>query len=451
MAKSKKKTKNDTAAEVVSLTATAERTLTRPNGSWRHVVFGIATGARPAAADQTERAPVDLAIVLDRSGSMAGDKLETAKEAARLVIERLDERDRVAVVVFDDRIDLLQRAEVVTAQVRQAAQTAIERVQARSTTALHEGWLTGCHALADRNPIQRESKGESRVARCFVLTDGLANVGLQDPEAIAADVAGVLERTGIGTSTFGIGADYDEHLLGPMAVAGGGQFHHLRNGQEIKNTFAGELGALFRTAVRHVRLEIEAPQGTRVEIVSQFALRAFGTAHEVVVGSMPERETRHIVVRFGFPGAPVGSTIEVRARLHFDMGGTVAGGEWQTAQLTVAPDKECDREAYNTDAVHWVGLHHAQRAKRDAAVARDPHEVEQAINNLRSVAAHIRRYSGVDAELSAAVLELERTAETLGRGALEAMEAKELYFVAQAASRCQADYRPGFVNYPTNQ
>ncbi|MGH2347365.1 MAG: hypothetical protein ACRDG4_19220 [Chloroflexota bacterium] len=88
----------------------------------------------------------------------------------------------------------------------------LTKVQARGNTALHEGWLTGCTAIAEGGAAGRTD----RMTRCFLLTDGQANEGLTDPEAIATQAADILSRTGLGTSTFGIG-DYNEHLPPPLA------------------------------------------------------------------------------------------------------------------------------------------------------------------------------------------------------------------------------------------
>ena len=88
----------------------------------------------------------------------------------------------------------------------------LSRIDARGSTALHEAWLTGCRLIAP----DRAQTG--RLTRTFLLTDGLANVGLTDAEQIAVQAGEVRANAGIGTSTFGIGVDYDEGLLG---VGGG--------------------------------------------------------------------------------------------------------------------------------------------------------------------------------------------------------------------------------------
>src|SRR4051812_20002754 len=99
----------------VTLRARPERRLIRPTGSKRHVEFAISVGA--TAPVRRERPPLNLSLVLDRSGSMQGDKLTTAKRAALSVIEQLGEEDRAAVIVFDSTVDVVQAAERVTPMV----------------------------------------------------------------------------------------------------------------------------------------------------------------------------------------------------------------------------------------------------------------------------------------------------------------------------------------------
>ena len=279
------------------LTLRPERRLIRRTGagSRRFVLLEVRAGqpSRPAS----QRLPVRLALVIDRSGSMQGIKLEMAKRAGLAVLDGLDARDQVALVVFDERIETLQPLAPVTPALRAAVREVLGTVEARGSTALHEGWLVGCQAIAAAGPGV-----EATAARVFLLTDGQANVGETDPEAIASEVAGVLEKAGIVTSTFGIG-DYNEHLLAPMATAGGGQFHHLRQPSDIAHTFLGELGDLLAVAARALRVEVEAAPGACMEVVSDFRRSQSSSDHHLtlLLGDLLGGETRQIVLRCIFP------------------------------------------------------------------------------------------------------------------------------------------------------
>jgi Ca-activated chloride channel homolog len=438
MTHSSKQQKPNDQTPMVDMDARPERRLIRPGGSHRHIVYHIRVGQKPSAVTR-DRLPLDLALVLDRSGSMQGGKLETAKRSALAVLEKLDERDRVAVVVYDDVIDVVQPTAPATQQLKAAVRSALAQIQARSATALHEGWLTGCQQIADDAP----AAADQRLSRCFLLTDGLANVGLMDPEQIAAAAAGIYEKAGIGTSTFGIGRDYSEELLGPMAVAGGGQFHNLPTMEDITSTFVGELGDLFDVAAPHARLEIETSPGVTLDMISHYHVSAPSSVNHfgVVLGDLLSGDERFVVVRFAFPSGAIDAEMGVRARLVWEEQGVAQSTPWVETLFQVAPHDVCSAEAYDPFAAHWMGLHHAERAKRSAAVARRPDQRDAARHDLHGVARRIRHYAGADGELHDAINNLEVMAEELKEAPMEVMAAKEQWYMSQRVTRGHKDHR----------
>ena len=106
-------------------------------------------------------------------------------------------------------IEVATRSGPSSREVKARLRAELQRVEARANTALHEGWLTGCKAIASDNP------NRAALTRCFLLTEGLANVGVQDPEQIASDAAGIRANAGIGTSTF------DDPALQPLLESKG--------------------------------------------------------------------------------------------------------------------------------------------------------------------------------------------------------------------------------------
>src|ERR1051326_5027794 len=134
----------------ISLKMQPERRLIREDGSFRHVDFHVQVN-QPTVKTEAARTPLTLALVLDRSGSMQGEKIKIAKQAALSVVDRLDERDQIAVVVFDDRIDVIQAKAAVTPAIKASIRAALVQIEARANTALHEGWLTGCKAIASED------------------------------------------------------------------------------------------------------------------------------------------------------------------------------------------------------------------------------------------------------------------------------------------------------------
>jgi Ca-activated chloride channel family protein len=341
------------------------------------------------------------------------------------------------VVSFDDQIDVLQSATQVTPAVQRQLRSAIGSLEARASTALHEGWLTGCKALSD-------SLSDPVVARCLLLTDGLANVGVTVPEQIAFEAAGVRSHTGIGTSTFGIGPDYDEGLLGPMAVAGGGQFHHLRAAAEIGQTFAGELGELFAVAASRVRLELVLSPGVRPEMVSQYSLRSIDDGAWVAeIGDLIGGEERHVVIRFLFPPGTLHDGCTVRARLHWSAEGRESTTDWSECRFTYAINDECDQEIARADraVLHWVGLHHADQARLEAAALNQQGKFEEARKRVAVVADHLGQYAGTDPDLQAALANLRALELQVAEAPMLSMVAKDMAYESLRSSRGQRDLR----------
>jgi Ca-activated chloride channel family protein len=210
----------------------------------------------PAVPDGVaQRPPLNLGLVLDRSGSMAGSgKMDFARQAACYAIEQLLPDDRVSVTVFDDHVDSLIPSTTASEKTRLLA--AVRRVEPRGSTALHAGWLAGANQV-------REFRVAAGLNRVLLLTDGLANVGETNPEAITAHVKH-FAAAGVGTTAMGVGRDYNENLLEAMARAGDGNYYFIESPRQLADIFQTELQGLMATAGDTVRLAIEPLNGAAV-------------------------------------------------------------------------------------------------------------------------------------------------------------------------------------------
>lgn len=213
----------------------------------------------PAAERQAERPPLNLALVLDRSGSMSGPKLELAKEAACNLVSNLSSRDRVAVVAFDSTVDCIVESTLVTD--KRALHGAIRSIDDAGQTALHQGWVDGGLQVA-------RHLGREMTSRVILLTDGQANVGESDPGVLASHAGGLAER-GISTTTMGIGDDYDERLLEGMARGGDGNFYHIESQAQFEQFFHLELNGLSRLMGSKVLLELSPRERVKIRVLNK--------------------------------------------------------------------------------------------------------------------------------------------------------------------------------------
>ncbi|WP_165423334.1 vWA domain-containing protein [Ktedonosporobacter rubrisoli] len=423
----------------LTLNARPERHFIHPHGCCRFVAFHIHV-ACPPADPKTKRPPLELALVLDRSGSMSGEKLQTAKRAVLTLLDRLTPRDRVSVVVFDNAIDIVQPLNAVTPGFKLKVRNALRAIQARASTALHEGWLTGCDTLA----ATADSSEDHGLARCFLLTDGIANVGVTDPEQIASEAAGIREHAAISTSTFGIGLDYNELLLGPMAVAGGGQFHHLRTSEEIVNTFTGELEGLFSVAARQVRLEIEADPGINTELLSSYWMRSMSSRPQswsIAIGDLQRDEDRQVIAQIYLPAQDRQEQQVLRTRLAWHIGDVEYHTAWQELSFSYADPSTCDAEARDAQVIHWAGWHQADRARRETVARNNRGDIDGARKYLKQEMQQIKQYGYDDKELLDEIAELGSLRQELAHAPMSPDLAKEQYYRQQLRSRGQADYR----------
>ena len=219
----------------------------------------------PDAPDATEasnngRPAQAVALVIDRSGSMAGQPLSEAQRCAEFVVSRLRPIDTVSVVEFDNRVARLWPA--VPIGNGDAVRAAIGRIRAGGNTNLHGGWLEGAATLGD--------VGGAGLKRVILLSDGCANEGLTDSAQIAEQCA-ALAQHGITTSTYGLGNNFNEDLMVSMARAGGGNSYYGDGVQDLIEPFQQELDLLANLALQQVELSVQAPDGVQVQMLNDLA------------------------------------------------------------------------------------------------------------------------------------------------------------------------------------
>lgn len=209
--------------------------------------FEIETKKNDQNAEPTKRNPINLVLVLDRSGSMASNnKLEFAKQAVISVLDLLHDDDIVHLVAYDDKV--LNIFEDAPASGRQALYSTVREIKTGGSTNLSGGIQNGAE-LFERYPHPGYSK------RMFVLSDGLANIGLQSKGEISRLVKKYNEK-GVIIDSFGVGEDFDEGIMKGIAEAGNGQFFFLETAEVIVQLIANALQSVFDVCGTHAQLII---------------------------------------------------------------------------------------------------------------------------------------------------------------------------------------------------
>lgn len=203
-----------------------------------------------------ERPPVNLCIVLDRSGSMSGDAIVHAREAAIEAVNRLGPNDVFSLVTYDSVVETLIPAAPL--RDKDEARQIIRNISPRGMTALFGGVSQGA---AEMRRHLDTPEGDY-VHRMILLSDGLANVGPSSPEELGR-LGMSLAKEGISITTVGLGSSYNEALMTRLARSSDGNTYYVRNSRDLPEIFSEELGDVLSVAARGVRIRIECPPHVR--------------------------------------------------------------------------------------------------------------------------------------------------------------------------------------------
>jgi Ca-activated chloride channel family protein len=306
-----------------------------------------------AGRPKSRRTPLNLAVVLDRSGSMTGAKLEKARQAAMQLVDRLRRDDVFSFVTFSDEAQVVIPAQHV--EDKDALKEKIESVEAGGSTALYAGVKLGADQLD-------EFASSKRINRVILLSDGLANVGPSTPRDLRRLGSRLAER-GISVTTLGVGDDYNEDLMAGLAEASDANYYYVKDTEKLPEIFAKELGELLTVAVRDVRIEIICPDGvTPIGFIGR--AEKFENQRAVVkLSQFLPGQDRYLFLRCRVQGEqPDVAKVNVSYTDEFD------GGSVQTTTGTVRIDLTDDQTASERSLNRAV---YAEKELLLTAVAKD--------------------------------------------------------------------------------
>lgn len=398
----------------------ADRSLIRARGA--SVRYLVASVSAPNAPPRAKRLPVNVALVLDRSGSMQGDsKFPLTVIAVEQSLALLTADDRFALVVFDERIDVLIPSSRATAAAKKRALRALRQIGPRGNTDLCAGWMHGCEQLAGH-------LDDGTISRVLLLTDGQANHGETNHEMLTHHAA-ELHRRGIVTSCFGVGADFDERLLRDIAAEGGGNSYFVQHAGQIPDLVTSELGEALEVVVPRATVTLAAPRGVKATVLNRMRSRKANgrTGFAVELGDLVSGQQLDVVIRLEFPLGEVDETLSVAAAL---AGEAPVHADFTYASHSANDDQPRDRSVDRAVARLYAGL-----ARAEATEANRHGDFDRARKALIGTSRRISEYANDDPELLAEAAVLRDEVAKYAEDTMAPMELKAAFFVAESAAR----------------
>ncbi|MGD9785352.1 MAG: VWA domain-containing protein [Hyphomicrobiaceae bacterium] len=390
-----------------------------PTGSTGKVYLRLSLKGT-ATPRKERRTPVNVALVIDRSGSMKGPRIAGAKEAARLALERLGADDIVSLVAYNHGVDVLQPAAPLGSDHALAAK--IDKLEADGRTALHAGVVSGAEQV-------KRFLSPTRVNRVILLSDGLANVGPSSPKQLA-DLGRELGAKGISVTTIGLGLDYNEDLMQRLAAASDGNHAFVEDAEDLAGIFNSEFGDALSITAQDIEIIIECRIGFKPVRVLGREARIEGNQIRLKLNQLQGANERYFVVELDAPETRTPGEAEIAAVKveYLDLeSGRRSSTEAKARGRFTASRQEAEASV-NKTVMSQVAAQVATETSEQAVELRDKGDVTGARKLLEGNAAYLKsareRYGiGVGAAPPASV------------GALNALEEEQ----RKAASNLDAD------------
>ena len=404
--------RNDDAVTTGSLTLrvrVGNRRAEASHLSRQHILTQIIAGdgvSGVPGASGGQRLPVNIALVVDRSGSMEGEPLEYVKRACAFVVDLLGPNDVLSIVTFEETVEVLMPARRVTEP--DLIKQHLQRILPGNTTNLFDGlYAAGAQVASVPN-------AGSYVSRVLLLTDGEPTAGLKDFPSIVNLVADLKQR-GVTVTALGFGPDYNEELMAGIARRSGGNYYYIARPEEIPDVFRKEIEQVLGVTARNPRLTLYLPRACSVrQVMGSDPILGTRTA-EIALGDLERGATVSKLWEMELGPRPSGTYRITQAVLSWEDGMT---GRAETATVNAVVDFVGDMDpatlAAGADPV----------VAQEYAVAMASRDLEKTMMGMRTQQLNV-------ADVTAALDRTQQLLKTQGRDGA----ADELAQAAQALRR----------------
>ncbi len=294
----------------------------------------------PDIAPMTDRPLLNLALVIDKSGSMNDEgKIEFARQAAHQLVDRLGRDDILSIVTYDHTVKVIWPARPV--KDRQRLHRIIDGIYAGGRTFLSGGLEQGFRQA-------KVARRKGYLNRVLLLSDGLANVGVVDREKLRKRASQIAERN-ISISTFGVGYEFDEDLLSRVARGGGGSYYYIANPSDMVAALKREFHMASSTVATDVEIIIRLHGNSRFHSATGHSWRNEGSSVVIGIGDLSAGESRTLMTRLNIPAQEMGDlkVADVSVRYRDPKSGNRLTREPDSVSLKIIEDPRVHQESFD--------------------------------------------------------------------------------------------------------
>lgn len=351
-----------------------------------YAYFDVWVEACPAPGG-ARRQPLDIALVVDTSGSMGGRKITQARAAAQYLLGVLGAGDRLALVTYNTRVTLQFPLTAVTPANRGWMAQRIANMYASGMTNLGGGLDIGTRQLT-------AARERNAVSRVILISDGLANVGVTHPASLSAMAASARQQKA-SVTTMGVGLQFNELLLQNLAEYGGGRYHYISRARDLVAIFRQEIQGVQRTVATSVNLRVQSCEGCRVESVPGYAVHRQAGGARIAVSDLSGGEVMKALVKVKLPTSGQVDTRRIGLQLSYVAVGARKRTYRRRAKVAFRMTSDLAKVRRTTD-VRVAGRVARVQANRLAHRAMTQYQMGNRVvagNLLRKAAGRLRRYT----------------------------------------------------------
>lgn len=390
---------------------------------------GIWVDAPDAAPAARTRAPMAVSLVIDTSGSMAGDKIQNARVAAASLLETLGDGDIVSIYGFSNGVVEIAPPTVLNSASRGGLMQSVQRIVAAGGTNMWDGMQVGISRMA-------QAPATHSVRRIFLISDGHANIGPSDPVSLGNLAANGTE-SGAQITAIGVGYDYDQNTLGALAIRSSGRVYHLGQSHQMASILEQELQLLARSVAINAHVEVvPAPGVVILEGATSGAVVQNGRLR-FPLGALHAGQQREILFRARIDTAQLGSRPLATARLVYETPDERARRE-HAARITYEVTRDDARPSVAPRVAAMVADYEAAQAQRQAAALMQQGQAEQASVVLRDAQRRVERQARAAPaparpRMQSRATSLDRASRSAGAAQTEAQRREGAYELLDSA------------------